>query len=158
MPEIIEKRYQEVKKNAFIHFSENKKVLSPIFWEVKVTEQAFNHIENKNKKHKRSKQEAFIRYLCFMNFDYIIKNSYLYQDFNEEYNQVIIKKKKWKVIENRLVKFYWLISIVNNDKQRVKIVLKKVDGFQKYEYVSVIPVWKVTDNWPQLYLDSESDL
>jgi len=63
----------------------------------------------------------------------------------------------WKIKENRLVKYYWLISIVNSDKQRVKIVLKKVDGFEKYEYVSVIPVWKVTENWPQLYLDNESE-
>jgi len=155
--EITDEKYQKVKNNAFNHFLKNKKIVSPIFWEIKVSEKAFNHIEYKNSKHKRSKQESFIRYLCFLNIDYIIKNSHLYQDFNEEYKQVTIKKKKWKIKENRLVKFYGLISIVNNDKQRVKIVLKKVDGFQKYEYVSVIPVWKITENWPQLYLDSESD-
>ncbi|MDQ7023109.1 MAG: hypothetical protein Q9M97_06315, partial [Candidatus Gracilibacteria bacterium] len=59
---------------------ENKKVLPPIFGEVKVSENAFNYIEQKNSKDKRSMQESFIRYLCFINFDKIIKKSHLYQD------------------------------------------------------------------------------
>lgn len=154
---ITKDQYKIVKEKAFKHFMKNKRVTSPLFWEVKVTEEWFNHIERKTVKKKRSIQESYIRYLCFMHFDFIIQNSQLYQDYHQEYKKIEVKRKWKKVVENKLVTYYWLIAIVNNNKQRIKVVLKKVDWWSKYEYVSVIPVWKTTNNWPQLYLNSESD-
>lgn len=129
--EITEEKYNLAKKNAFNHFLKNKKTISPLFWEIKIWEPAFNHIEWKNKKHKRNTQESYIRYLCFLHFDYIISNSQLYQDFNEQYEKIRIKKNSKYIYQNKLVKYYWLIAIVNNNKQRVKIVLKKlIDGIK----------------------------
>lgn len=64
----------------------------------------------------------------------------------------IWKKKNKRIIKiKRLVKYYWFIAIVNNNKQRIKIIIKKIDWFKNFEYVSVISYWKVTKNWPQLY-------
>ena len=146
-----------MKNNAFNHFLKNKKILSPIFWEIKATQGWFDHIEYKSKNHKRPKQEAYIRYLCFLHFDFIIKKSNLYQDYLQRYEKFKIKRNKKIIVVNKLVTYYWFIATVNNNKQRVKILVKKVDWWDKMEYVSVIPVWKTTKYWPQLYLDNESD-
>jgi hypothetical protein len=112
------------------------------------------HIEWDIPNHKRPLMEAYIRYLCFLHFDYIIKNSHLYQDYMERMEKVKIKSRKGKLIYvNRLVKYYWLISIVNHNKQRVKVIVKKTEWFNKVEYISVIPCWKQTKYWPQLFIE-----
>ncbi len=139
---ITEQQFETAKLQALQHFKQNKKVFSPIFWEIRVTPQWFDHIEWKTSTKKRPLQEAYVRYLCFMNFDYIIKNSYLYQEYRQRYNLGEVKKW-WKIVkENRLTTYYGFTAIVNNNKQRIRIIVKKVDGWKKFEYVSVIPAWK----------------
>lgn len=150
MLEISEEKYQEIKNIAFEHFLKNKKIISPIFWEIKSTQEWFDHIEykDKNKKHKRPQQESYIRYLCFLHFDFIIKKSHLYQDYLQRYEKFKIKRNQKITVVNKLVTYYWFIATVNNNKQRVKILVKKVEWWDRMEYVSVIPVWKTTEYWP----------
>jgi hypothetical protein len=132
-------------------FLKNKKVISPIFWEVEVTPKWFEHIEWSSKRHLRPMQEAYIRYLCFLNMVYIIENSYLYQEYRKEYKKIKVKWKNKKYVVTKLIKYYWLVAVVNWDKQRIKIVLRYIEWRSKFEFVSVIPYWKSTKNWPKLY-------
>ena len=71
MKQVTEENYQEIKDKAVKYFKENKVIASPSFWEIKITPEGFNHIEWKNKNHKRPIKEAYIRYLCFLNTAYI---------------------------------------------------------------------------------------
>jgi hypothetical protein len=72
-------------------------------------------------------QEAYIRYLCFLNMAYIIENSYLYQDFSESYEVIEFKVNKNKKTNTRLVQYYGFIAIVNNKRQRIKVIVKFIE-------------------------------
>jgi len=58
--------------------------------------------------------------------------------------------------DKKIVFLYWFVAIVNNNKNRVKIVVRKVDWWTHFEFVSVIPVWK--SNWYSWDLFFEEDL
>jgi len=153
-----EKQLEEMKNKALSFFKNNKKIISPAFWEIKITPEWFNHIEWKNKNHKRSPTESYVRYLCFLHLDYILSNSKLYQEFRESFQEFELKRKNKKIKEKKIVCLYWFVAIVNNNKNRVKIVVKKVDWWGNYEFVSVIPVWK--KNWWyswELFFDNEEE-
>ncbi len=154
---ITQDEYNKLKQKAIKYFTKHRKVNSPAFWEIKITPEWFNHIEWKNKNHKRTIEESFIRYLCFFHLDYILSNSKLYQEFRE-WIQDFEVKKNWKMVkEKKIVRLYWFVAIVNQNKNRVKIVVKKVDWWSHYEFVSVIPVWK--RNWYswEIYFDNEEE-
>ena len=142
MKEISQAEFDAVKNKAVELFRKNKKISSPAFSEIRITPEWFEHIEWKNKNHKRPIREAYVRYICFLHLIYILNHSKLYQEFREDTGKVIVKKQGKKILVNKIVYFYGFIAIVNNDKNRVKIVVRKVDDWDHYEFVSVIPVWK----------------
>lgn len=155
MREITEEQYESVKQKAISLFQKNKKIMSRAFGEVKITPEGFNHIEWKSKNHKRPMQEAYIRYLCFNHIIYILNHSELYQEFREELQHIEIKKQNKKVTENKIVYLYGFVAIVNNNKNRVKIVVRKVADWNHYEFVSVIPVWKSDGYSGKLFFDED---
>ncbi len=155
MEEISLEKYNKMKEKAVEYFKQNRTITSPAFWEIKITPEWFNHIEWKNKNHKRPIKEVYIRYLCFLNTEYILNNSKLYQEFREEMQTFDIKRKNKKIKEKKIVNLYWFVAIVNHNKNRVKIVVRKVDGWNKYEFVSIIPLWKNNWYWNQLFFDNE---
>ncbi len=157
MSDKIEEKYNEIKLKAIDYFKNNRKILSPCFWEIKITPEWFNHIEWKSKNHKRPIKEAYIRYLCFLSTTYILNNLKLYQEFREEFQFFEIKRNNKKVTEKKIVCLYWFIAIINHNKNRVKIVIRKVDWWNKYEFVSIIPLWKNKWYWNQLFFDNEED-
>lgn len=155
MSEITEEKYSQMKEKAVEYFKNHRKISSPIFWEIKITPEWFNHIEWKSKNHKRPMKEAYIRLLCFLNTEHILNNSKLYQEFREEMQHFNIKRKNKKINEKKIVHLFWFVAIVNNNKNRIKIVVRKVDGWNHYEFVSIIPAWKNNGYWPQLFFDNE---
>ena len=56
---------EKMKQKALLYYKENKKIISPLFWEIRITNSWFNHIEWKNKVHKRDFKEAYVRNICF---------------------------------------------------------------------------------------------
>lgn len=155
MEEVEQDKFDNIKNKAVELFKKNKIIKSPIFWEIKITPEWFNHIEWKSKNHKRPNKEIYIRYLCFLHTVFILNKSNLYQEFREEMQEFEIKRKWKKVKDRKIVNLYWFTAIVNNNKHRVKIVVKKVDWWQNYEFVSVIPAWK--SNWygSELFFDED---
>ncbi len=156
MDEIKQEDYEKVKEKAINLFKKNKIIDSPSFWEIKISPEWFNHIEWKSKNHKRPMKESYIRYICFLHTIYILNNSQLYQEFREEMQEFQLKRW-WKIIKDKkIVTLYWFVAIVNNNKNRVKIVVRKVDWWTHFEFVSVIPVWK--SNWYSWDLFFDEDL
>ena len=141
--EINSQILEKMKQKALLYYKENKKIISPLFWEIRITNSWFNHIEWKNKVHKRDFKEAYVRYICFFHTKYILEESNLYQEFREQVEQFKIKigKKKYKNV-NENTCYYWFVAIVNKNKHRVRIVIKKHEKSNYYEFVSVVPAWK----------------
>ena len=157
MENITKEQFEKIKQKAIDYMWKHKKINSPAFWEIRITPEWFNHIERKNKNHKRSMQESYVRYLCFLHIEYILSNSKLYQEFREYLEKIDIKRA-WKFIkENKMANLYWFVAIVNNNKNRVKVVIKKIDWWNRYEFVSVIPVWKQNGYSSEIYFDNEDD-
>jgi hypothetical protein len=82
-----------------------------------------------------------MRYLCFKHIKYILNNSILYQEYKEELKEFSIKRKWKKVKVKKIVEYFWIVAIVNNNKNRVKIVIAKTEGWWHYEFISVVPYW-----------------
>lgn len=157
MVEITEEKFNNIKQKAIKYFKNNRKVVSDIFWEVIITPEWFNHIEWKNKNHKRPLKESYIRYLCFLHTAYILNNLKLYQEFREEFQDFVLKRKWKNIKERKIVELFWFVAIVNNNKNRIKIIIRKVEWWNKYEFVSVIPLWKNVWYWTQLFFDNEEE-
>jgi len=68
-----------------------------------------------------------MRYLCFLHICYILENSKLYQEFREEFQIFEIKRNNKLLKEKKIVCLYGFVAVVNNNKNRVKIVIRKVD-------------------------------
>lgn len=82
-----------MKEDIFAYYEKHKKIKSPLFGTVKVTPQSLRHLENKDKQHKRSDDEIVIRYKCFLLINKIIENSHLYQEYKQETQDVLVKRK-----------------------------------------------------------------
>ncbi len=144
-----------MKEQILWYYEQHKKIPSPVFGEVKITPQALWHLENKDKRHKRTEKEIRMRYKCFLLIDRIIEKSHLYQEYKQEL-QDIITKKNWRKIRSPMkVKYFWLVWVIEAYQWhwiRIKVVVKKVTQWQHYEFVSVIPAWNM--KWyHRLYFD-----
>ena len=82
-----------MKDKVLMYYEQHKKIISPIFGGVKITPQSLWHLENKDKKHKRTEDEMLIRYKCFMFIDQLIEKSHLYQEYKQEIQEVFVKRK-----------------------------------------------------------------
>ena len=159
MEEINQLQHDAMRAKASELYERNKKIRSMAFWEVRLTPNGFRHIEWKNQNHKRTPRESYVRYLCFLNIVHILNNSKLYQEYREWSELVEIKRHGKKVKERKIVHYYGFTAIVNNNKNRVKIVVKKVDGWSHYEFVSVIPAWRYNGYTNIVFFDeNDADL
>jgi len=82
-----------MKDQVLAYYEKHKKIVSPLFGDIKVTPQALRHLENKDKKHKRTDEGITIRYKCFMLIDQLIEKSHLYQEYKQEMQEILIKRK-----------------------------------------------------------------
>jgi len=135
-----------MKEQVLEYYQIHKRIKSPIFGEIKVTPQSLWHLENKDKNHKRTEKEILIRNKCFLLIDKIIEKSHLYQEYKQEEQNILIKKKWKKSDVSMKLKYYWLIWIIEAYKWhwiRIKVVIKKVAKWSHYEFVSVyqLGIW-----------------
>jgi len=63
-----------------------------------------------------------------------------YQEYQEQYQMVPVKRHKHKCMESRLVQHWGFIAVLDN-RIRVKVILRKV-GDGNIHFWSVIPYWK----------------
>ena len=155
--EITKEQLKKAKEEALSFFKNNKKITSPCFWgiEIKLTPNWFNHIEWQRENHRRDTWDSFIRYICFKHIKYILNNSKLYQEYKEEMREFFIKKKWKKIKQKRIVEYFWFVAVVNDNKNRVKVVISKTDWWNNFEFVSVVPYWK-TDWYSKLFFEEKS--
>lgn len=140
-------REEKMAVSKFINLRSKKWwIICPALWfNIIFTDNNFKHLTYKDKNHKRSTQEIKMRSICFLSVDKIIKKSWTYQEYLCEENPIIIKKhgKKEKIM--RKIEYIWLVAIVDwpNWKHRIRVVIKKIEGFSYWEYLSIMPAWKM---------------
>jgi hypothetical protein len=89
----MSERNLELKKQVLEYYEAHKHMKCPIIGNVRLTAQSLWHLENKDKKHKRSDAEIEIRYKCFLSIDKIICNSNLYQEYKQGIESITLKKQ-----------------------------------------------------------------
>lgn len=140
-PEEITAELSIAKWKAIEFWKFNRTIRNSKLGEIRITEDGFNHIEYKDKKHKRqNEKEVMYRYRCFMYVKRILTNLGEYQEYEERSVNISIRRHWKNVHEMRPACYYWFVAIIN-DKIRVKVVVKKVDWFEKCEFVTVCPIW-----------------
>jgi hypothetical protein len=106
MNEVTESLYEKARTNAVSAFQKNRKVANPIFGTIKITPEGFEHLEWKNRNHKRPMREAFVRLICFMDVPYILQRSHIYQEYRETCEEIQVKKNGRILKERKIVRYY----------------------------------------------------
>ncbi len=133
-----------MQKNIQLYYEQHTTIPSPLFGLVKVTPQWIRHLYNKDRNHKRTGKELDIRLKSFILIDKIITQSHLFQEYKTEKEYVIIKKNGTKIKEQREVRYYALVGVIEfmpNKITRLKVVIKQVQWRKHAEFLSVIPAW-----------------
>ena len=135
-----ESDYQIIKENAQKLYHGVNSVFSPVFKEkISFTADGFSHILFKNKKSLREESSQKLRFRLIPLARKLIEISTTYQEFEESIKEVCIKKHKHKTTENKLVQYWGIIAIINN--QKIKVIIRKIGTNGSLHFWSVIPAW-----------------
>jgi len=66
-------------------------------------------LEIKDKNHKRSDKKCIVRMKCFLYINEIINKSYLYQEYKQEQEDIMVKKNGRKIRERKIVQYFGLV-------------------------------------------------
>jgi len=69
----------------------------------------------------------------------LVSLSTTYQEYEETLKEFVIKKRKRKVKESRLVRYWGIIAII--DKRKIKVIVRKIGDNGQIHFWSVIPDW-----------------
>lgn len=69
----------------------------------------------------------------------LISLSTTYQEFEESIKEFSIEKYKQKAKENKIVRYWGIIAIINN--QKIKVIIRKIGDNGSRHFWSVIPAW-----------------
>lgn len=87
----------------------------------------------------REESSQILRFKLLSLAKKLIGLSTTYQEFEESIKEVLIKKYKQKTRESRVVKYWGLIAII--DKQKIKVIVRKIGNNGSLHFWSVIPAW-----------------
>lgn len=137
--------YQNSKEIAQELYNSINSVFSPAFRE-KVTFKAegFSHILFKNSHSSREESSQILRFKLIPLAQKLIGLSTTYQEYEESIREVMIKKYKKKIKENKIVKYWGIIAII--DGRKIKVILRKIGDNGSLHFWSIIPAW-ITNNY-----------
>lgn len=132
--------YQNLKKSAQEIYNNINSVFSPVL-QAKITfpAEGFNHIIFKNARSERERPSQILRFKLLPLAKRLIEISTTHQEYEEISREFIVKKYKKKVRENKSVKYWGLIAII--DKRKIKVIIRKIGNNGSLHFWSVIPAW-----------------
>ena len=136
-----ENDYPKLREQAQILYSSFNKVRCPALgneW-VHFTSEGFNHLVYIKKKKPRNKRVQIMKFELLEKAKFIIEKSTTFQEYEEDFEYIKVKKYGKSRHENVSVRYWGLVAIVKN-RFRVRVVIKEV-GNGKKEFYSVIPAW-----------------
>ena len=134
---------EEEFNNLRIKFEEEYKktesVYCPYFGEkVVFNSKGLEHLKFKSKHKARTREDQFIRFKIFKYVKNILENSKTIQGISEEKIFEEINSNHRTYRELVTANFYEFIAVIDNT--RIRVILKEVNGSDKY-FWSVIPFW-----------------
>ncbi len=102
--------------------------------------EGFRHLMYKGnkKKSERDKGVQIMKFNLLHKAVDILKISTTYQEYDEGLSEIIKKKRKKKIKESVVVRYWGFVAIMNNF--RVKVVVRQIGNGGKH-FWSVIPAW-----------------
>jgi hypothetical protein len=132
--------YQDSKESAQKIYSNIRSVFSPALKEkVNFSADGFGHIIFKKNHAVREESSQILRFKLISRAKTLVGLSTTYQEFEETTKEFIVKKYKKKVKENKRVKYWGIIAIIDN--QKIKIIIRKIGENGSLQFWSVIPAW-----------------
>jgi hypothetical protein len=132
--------YQKSKENGQEFYNKINMVFSPALNEkIIFSADGFNHIIFKNPRSEREKSSQILRFKLLPLAKKLIEISTTYQEFEENIKEFLVKKHKKKVKENKTVRYWGIIAIIENRK--IKIIIRKIGDNGLLHFWSIIPAW-----------------
>lgn len=132
--------YQKIKEAAQELYNNINSVFSPALGEkVAFSAEGFSHIIFKNHHSMREESSQILRFRLLSLAKKLIGLSTTHQEFEESLKEVLVKKYKKKTRESRMVKYWGIIAII--DKQKIKVIVRKIGNNGSLHFWSVIPAW-----------------
>lgn len=138
------KDFKRAENKANFFYKKNKSIVCPALkWKIKITPNWMEHLRKKDKKHYRSMEDTYIRYKCLLYIKEVLNNMFYYQEYRASIKRVKVRKQRKNSYENKMTEYIWFTAIVKVwlNKNRIKIIVMKVDWTHDYEFLSVIPNW-----------------
>jgi hypothetical protein len=104
---------------------------------VHFTSEGFNHLVYKGKK-ERDPRVRSMKFKLLPKARYLLGLSTTFQEYEETYQSVTLKKRGSRVTESKIVKYWGFVALI--DRTRLKTVVRQI-GEGKKEFYSVIPAW-----------------
>lgn len=101
--------------------------------------EGFNHIIFTNARSERERASQITRFRLLPLAEKLIKLTTTYQEYEELYMEVVIKKNKQKIKSTQRIRYWGLIAILDNNKIKVIIRQKGTNGL--LHFWSIIPAW-----------------
>ena len=112
-------KYDKAREAAHNYFQKNKKVQSPALGTVYLNSDGFMHLiyHDRSFKKKRSSENQVKRFHLLQYARSIIEKMGYYQEYLEQHQTVMMKMKKHRVLESKLVKYWGFVAVVNDRKK-----------------------------------------
>ena len=140
--------YEKLRNDSQNFYYTNNNIFSPALREkIAFSAIGFNHIIFKNHRHEREKSSQILRFKLMPLAKKLIGLSTTYQEFEEGIKEFLVKTHKKKIKQNKLIKYWGIIAIIDNRK--IKVIVRKVGINGGLHFWSVIPAWvtnKYRDN------------
>ena len=135
-----DKEYQAHRDDTLNLYNKINSVFSPAL-QAKITfpAESFNHIIFKHARSERERSSQILRFKLLPLTTKLIGLSTTYQEYEESFSEVIIKRQKKKIRTNRAIKYWGIIAIMNG--QKIKVILRKIGDNGSLHFWSVIPAW-----------------
>ena len=132
--------YQKLRSDALIYYNTIGTVFSPAF-NTKVTfpAEGFNHIIFTDPRSERERSSQIARFKLLPLAKKLVELSTTYQEIEESIQEFTIKRRKKKIKASRLVRYWGVIAIIDN--QKIKVILRKVGDNGNLHFWSIVPAW-----------------
>jgi len=132
--------YQKSKETAQELYNNIGAIFSPVFKEkIIFPAEGFSHIIFKNNHSRRDEHSQILRFKLLLLAKKLIGLSTTYQEFEETIKEFDVKKYKKKTKENKLVRYWGLIAII--DGRKIKVIVRKIGNNGSLHFWSIIPAW-----------------
>ena len=133
-------QYQKHRDSTLNLYKNINSIFSPAMQtRVVFSAEGFNHIIFKSARKERERSSQILRFKLLPLAVKLISLSTTYQEYEESFSEITIKRRKGKIKVIKIVKYWGIIAII--DGQKIKVILRKLSDQGLINFWSIIPAW-----------------